>query len=368
MNFFYPNYLWYILLIIPYTAILPFYYRKQLEVLHLLCRHNLNDEMLQAYRHYFNLLAFFAGLFVLSIILALAQPAWGYNNRVEPQVKNLQIVFALDISRSMLARDVTPNRLQRAIELLGELHEIFQNDELGLVVFKGRAQTLIPLSRDRLVFPSVFPQLNTDILQSPGSNLAAAVRESIKLFDHKSNSSQVIILLSDGESISGDLNYAQQRLDDWDGTLISIGVGTREGSEIFDQQDKLVTDYHGLPVHSRLCDDVLKDLSHHTFGKYYHIQELNLTQDLQNQLAPLTRGNHILQYSLLGRYQLCICLSLLSFLAIAILKRFGFTGFYHFLKTQRLLLRQQNHQSTMVTDRDVSLHKIGLDNQSWRSL
>ncbi|MEM9423980.1 MAG: VWA domain-containing protein, partial [Spirochaetota bacterium] len=325
----------YILLLLPCALLLPLYYRRQLEVFHLLCRHNLSGEMRVFYRRYFFLLAFFAILFVLSIFLALAKPLWGYNSKVGPQVKNLQIVFVLDISRSMLARDVAPSRLKRAVGLLGELYEIFQDDELGLVVFKGRPQTLIPLSRDRLVFPSLFPQLDSEILQTPGSNIAAAVTEGIKLFDNKSNASQIIILLSDGESLSGEPDHVRDRLDNWDGTLISIGVGTKEGAELFHEDGNLITDYYGLPIHSRLQDAFLKDLSRRTLGKYYRIQELNLAQKLQNELAPLTRGERILEYNLQARYQIFVCVALLSFLGFALLKRFGFMGFYQFIQSRK---------------------------------
>ena len=349
MSFLYPKYLWYSLFVLPYIAFLPFYYRKQLDVLHLLFRHDLNDEMRQIYRRYFTFLSLFAALFVLSVILALAKPLWGYNSQVESQAKGLQIVFVLDISRSMLARDVAPSRLKRAVELLGELYEIFQGDELGLIVFKGRPQTLVPLSHDKLVFPSLFPQLDSKILQAPGSNIAAAVTEGIKLFDNKSNSSQVIILLSDGESLSGELKYLQQGLDHWDGTLMSIGVGTKEGAELFDQEGNLITNYHGLPVQSQLQDDLLKDLSRRTLGKYYRIQELSLAQKLQNELAPLTRGNYILQYNFRDRYQLFISLALLNFLAIALLKRFGFIGFYQFFKSQESLLQRSQRKSNLQT-------------------
>ncbi|WGK69839.1 VWA domain-containing protein [Candidatus Haliotispira prima] len=346
MSFLYPEYLWYSLFLLPYLAVLPLYYRKQLDVLHLLCRSNLNAKMRASYRKYFTLLATFFALFILFLVLALAKPLWGYNRKAEPRAKGLQIVFVLDISRSMLARDVVPSRLSRAIGLLGELHEIFEGDELGLVVFKGRAQTLVPLSHDRLVFPSLFPQLDTEILQTPGSNLAAALEEGITQFDNRSNTSQVIILLSDGESLSGDPSYIRQRLDNWDGTLMTIGVGTKEGAELLDQDDNIITNYHGLPVRSQLQEDVLLDLSHRTFGKYYPIQELSLGRKLQNELAPLTRGNHILKYNLRDRYQIFITLALFCFLIVATLKRFGFMGFYQFSKSEGLsVLRHGNPNS-----------------------
>ncbi len=356
MSFLYPVYLWYSLLLLPYLVLLPFYYRRQLAVLELLCRRNLNAEMRRAYRRYFSLLASLTALLVLSLILALAKPLWGYNSRVASQTRKLQIVFALDISRSMLARDVAPSRLQRAVELLGELYEIFQNEELGLLVFKGRAQTLVPLSHDRLVFPSLFHQLDTKILQSPGSNLAAALSEGMELFDpenNKSNASRVIILLSDGETLSGNLNSVRQHLDDWDGTLISIGVGSTEGSELLDQDGNIITNSYGLPVHSHLQDAVLRDLSRRTLGKYYRIQELNLAQKLQNELTPLARGDHILQYNLRDRYQIFIVLALLCLVLLAILKRFSFIGFYQFSKSQSMnFLLQEERGGVLPGDPD----------------
>ncbi len=341
MSFLYPNYLWYCLFLLPYLILLPRYYRKQLEVLQLFGQRNLSSKMYQIYHRYFFLLSFFFALLILSVILALAKPLWGYNNQVEPQVKNLQIVFVLDISRSMLARDIVPSRLKRSVKFLSELYEIFQNDELGLVVFKGRPQILVPLSHDKLVFPSLFPQLDSDILQTPGSNVANAVVEATRLFDNKSNSSQIIILLSDGEALSGELSYALECLDEWNGTLMSIGVGTKEGAELFDLDGNLITNYYGLPIHSELQDKILKNLSRRTFGKYYHIQELSLAQKLQNELAPLTRADHILQYNLRDRYQLFISLALFCFLAIAVLKRLGFTGFYQCMQAQSQTLQEQ---------------------------
>ena len=352
MNFLYPQYLWYAMFLLPYLMVLPYYYRRQLSVLHLLCSHSFNEAMRHAYLRYFTLLASFAALFVLSLILALAKPLWGRSDRVEIKRQNFQIVFLLDISRSMLARDVTPSRFKRAVTLLSELYEMFRNNELGLVVFKGSPQTLVPLSQDQLVFPTLFSQLDTDILQTPGSNVAAAIEEGMELFDEKSHSSRIMILLSDGESLSGDFGLVQKRLRAWNGTLISIGIGTKKGTELLDQEGNIITNYQGLPVYSRLEDAILKDLSGRTFGKYYHIQELNLVQKLQRELAPLSYGHRILQYDLRDRYQFFVALSLLSFLILALLKRFGFMGYYRLVHSQESFLktgRDTTSQPTAVT-------------------
>ena len=328
MSFLYPGYLWYALFLLPALALLPVYYRAQRNVLLLLLRDRLAGPVIWAYRRYFLLLCGLALLFVLCLILALAKPLWGYNNQAPIRSRNLQILFVLDISRSMLARDVAPARLVRSIELLGELYEGFPDAELGLIVFKGRAQTLVPLSFERLIFPSLFLQLDTDIVQNPGSNLALALKEAIGQFPQKSNAAQAIILFSDGESLSGNLKEVFPLLERWGGTLMSVGAGTSAGAELLDAQGDLILDYNGLPVRSRLEDGVLKSLSRRTLGKYYRIQELNLAQKLRSELAPLSDGRYILSYNLRDRYQLFVVLALFCLLLLCALKRIGFMGFY----------------------------------------
>ena len=344
MSFLYPGYLWYALLLVPVLALLPFYYRAQRNVLLLLLRARLTESVVGAYRQYFVLLSSLALLFVLCLILALAKPLWGYHNRAPSRSISLQILFVLDISRSMLARDVVPTRLARSVELLGELYEGFPDAELGLIVFKGRAQTLVPLSRERLIFPSLFLQLDTDIVQNPGSNLAAALKEAIGQFPHqfqqKGHSAQAMILLSDGEAIGGDLREVLPQLERWGGTVMSIGAGTSTGAELLDEQGSLLLDYNGLPVRSRLEDAALKNISRRTLGKYYRIQELNLAQKLQSELKPLSDGGYILSYNLRDRYQLFVIVGLLCLVLLCVLKRIGFMGFYQFVSGLERPLRE----------------------------
>ena len=97
MNFLYPGYLWYALLLVPALALLPFYYRAQRNVLLLLLSTRLAGPVVWVYRWYFVWLSGLALLFVLLLILALAKPLWGYHNRAPSRSRNLQILFVLDI-------------------------------------------------------------------------------------------------------------------------------------------------------------------------------------------------------------------------------------------------------------------------------
>ena len=174
------------------------------------------------------------GLWVLAVLLlfvAVARPQMGYEWR-EVKRKGIDIVFAVDTSRSMLAEDLTPSRLERArlgiIDFVGRL----EGDRVGLIPFAGSAFALCPLTLDYQAFRESLDVLDTDLIPRQGTDLASAIKEAERLFDENGNNHRVLVMLTDGEDLQGDVIDAAKAAAKKGMAIYTVGVGSPEGATI----------------------------------------------------------------------------------------------------------------------------------------
>jgi Ca-activated chloride channel family protein len=205
------------------------------------------------------------------VAVALARPAWGY--RLEPQRSDgLDIVFAVDTSKSMLAEDLRPNRLTRARLAVEHLLERLEGDRVGLVAFAGDAFLQTPLTADRPAIRRSLAELDAQLIPVGGTNLDSAIHVADRAFGEGPENRKVLVMLTDGEELSGSGLSAARAAQEHGVTIFTLGVGTAEGELLSIPNAKgereLVHDENGEPVRSRLDEAGLRAIASATGGAY----------------------------------------------------------------------------------------------------
>ena len=220
-----------------------------------------------------------AALFALGIsaaLLALARPQWGYKWEEQIQ-KGVDIIFAVDTSKSMMAEDVKPNRLERAKLAINDVVERLGGDRIGLVAFSGQAFLQCPITLDYDAFKMSLDALDTNIIQRGGTNIAAAIDEAQSAFSSSKNQ-KILILISDGEELEqSGVSKAEQAARGNGLKIYTLGVGGANGEPIpvRDERGKVdfLRDESGKLVSSRLNEDLLKKVAAATGGIYANISD-----------------------------------------------------------------------------------------------
>lgn len=159
--------------------------------------------------------------------LALARPQYGFK-WIEVKRKGIDILFAVDTSKSMLAEDVRPNRLRRAKLAIMDFVSQLEGDRVGLMPFAGSAFLMCPLTIDYAAFESTLEALDTTIIPRGGTDLAAAITEAEAVLSNEANH-KILVFITDGENLEGDAVGAAQAAAEKGMTIYTVGVGTREG-------------------------------------------------------------------------------------------------------------------------------------------
>ncbi len=207
-------------------------------------------------------------LALAAAIVALARPQWGFRWE-EVKQRGLSIIVALDTSKSMLAQDIKPNRLQQAKWGVRDLVKELRGDRIGLVAFAGDAFLQCPATIDYAAFLMMLDDIYAGIVPVGGTDLFMALEESVESFEksEESQADKVIILISDGEGHTGDPLALLPRLKEEKIRVFAIGVGTREG-ELIQTAEGFVKDEKGNVVKSSLNEGMLERLALETGGFY----------------------------------------------------------------------------------------------------
>ena len=216
------------------------------------------------------------GLTIIGItflILGLARPQWGV---VEKDVKRLgtDIIIALDTSKSMLAEDFAPNRLEKAKQEIRNLLGKLQGDRIGLVAFAGTSFVQCPLTLDYTAAELFLDEIDSEIIPVPGTAIGEAIKTAKDAFVQEEQKYKVLILVTDGEDHGGDPVKAAEEAAKSGIKIFTIGIGTREGEPVpeFNEKGEKVgykKDRNGNSVFSKLDDLTLQKISLETDGKYY---------------------------------------------------------------------------------------------------
>ena len=208
------------------------------------------------------------------LAVALAQPRYGFTLE-ESKRKGRDVLIAIDTSRSMLATDVKPNRLERAKFAAQDLIHTLQGDRLGLIAFAGSSFLQAPLTVDYSAVLASLGELDTSIIPLGGTNLAEAIRAAVEAFGKGESDRRVLIIFTDGEDLSADAVEAAKRAA---GSLhiFTVGVGSADGSLIPVPAEGGGTEFvkgpDGQFVKSRLDEKTLTAVAQAAGGFYTHLQ------------------------------------------------------------------------------------------------
>lgn len=210
-------------------------------------------------------------------LTALAQPRWGYTYE-DAKRKGLDLILAVDTSRSMLSNDVLPNRLQRVKLATQDLINELQGDRVGLVAFAGRAFLQAPLTIDYDAAVEAINDLDTGTIPEGGTNISDAIELAARTFGKSAIGNRAVIVLTDGEELSGDALKTAKAAADAGVRIFTVGVGTPEGSliPIGNGQgggNAFVKDSKGQVVKSKLDEKRLKEIAESTGGFYLHLED-----------------------------------------------------------------------------------------------
>lgn len=263
-------------------------------------------------------------------IVALARPQWGFEWQ-EIKRKGLDILIALDTSRSMLTQDVKPNRLERSKLAVRDLMKKIKGDRLGLIAFAGDAFLVCPLTTDYQGFLLSLEDVDTRTIPRGGTNIAVAIEEAIREYDDTPAKYKAVIILTDGENLEGDPMPAARRAKEKGIKIYTVGVGTQEGELVKVQNEEeeweFLKDKDGNFVKSRLNEKILQDIALTTGGIYVRSSGAEFGLDLiyERELAGL-EGRDIksrMEKKYFERFQipLAIALALLLLESWALVRR-----------------------------------------------
>ena len=223
-------------------------------------------------------------------IVALAHPQWGV---IEEQVfdQSREVLIAVDLSKSMLAQDVKPSRLDRSKLLIQSLLDGLKGERVGLVVFAGTAFLQSPLSSDYEILREFLPAMGPDYLPEGGTNYRSLLDTAIQAFG-TSTADRYLIILSDGEATDEDWKPLVEQLKAKGIRVIGLGVGTAQGSFIPDAGGGFVKDERGAVVLARLNSSTLQELAQVTGGAYSDASSwIDLSALLKKTVEAGTKGD-----------------------------------------------------------------------------
>ncbi len=209
-------------------------------------------------------------LSLTALMLAVAGPRWG-TERVAPLPVGQEVVFALDVSRSMLATDVEPSRLERAKLAIRQILATLPTAESGLAIFAGEAALVVPLTRDAAAIDLYLSSVGPDWVSDPSTDLGRALGSALDAFPPDNVPGRTVVLLSDGEDHSGGLESVTRAARGRGIEINVIGIGTEDGARIPIGANRWVGD-RGQPVISRLDREKLQRVADETGGRFVALE------------------------------------------------------------------------------------------------
>lgn len=218
---------------------------------------------------------------VTLIILGLARPQFGSKLK-EVSREGIEIMFAVDVSNSMLAQDFEPNRLERTKYAINRLLESLQEDKVGLIVFAGDAYVQLPITSDYVAARNFTNQISPNMVSRQGTAIGAAIDLAANSFSSDSEGSRVVILVSDGENHEDDALGAARRAAEKGIKIFCIGIGTTEGVPV-SINGEFIKDNEGNMVVTKLDEKILEEIALSTDGAYIRAsnQSLGLTEIIE---------------------------------------------------------------------------------------
>ncbi len=226
----------------------------------------------------------FLVLFVVFAVLAASGITWGRRS-IEEDRQGLDVVAAVDVSRSMLAEDLRPSRLERSRELLRSMVQDLPDARFAVVVFTGKAFTLVPMTEDRPAIESFISSMGPGLTSAGGSNLEAGVREALGAFPEGSDRNRAIVLITDGEALSGSAIRVAEDARSEGIPIFGVSAGTTEGTTVTLASGDILSDEQGNPVITAAQPEVVEELASVSRGMSFSMAEADVFSGLVRGLG-----------------------------------------------------------------------------------
>lgn len=316
---------WYLLLLLllPLLGILMISYLKWTsQKKNIFAEARFQDQLFEKKSKYSKAIPFFYLLATLFLVMSIVDLISG-SEEVKTKQKMNNVIFLLDVSNSMNAQDVMPNRLDQAKNIIINTMENMKNDKVGIVVFAGEASSIMPLTTDFQAAETYLGGVETNIVKTQGTDYLKAMQTVADKFKNIPKGARKVVLLSDGEDNEGNEKSAVKVAKNEGIFVITVGIGTEEGAPIpeylFGQLMGYKTDRSGQTVISKRENDALKNIANQTDGTYVDGNILeNATSQIIDGLSKSTSASESIIKSKNGihYYQYFLGVSLFFFLLI----------------------------------------------------
>ncbi len=265
---------------------------------------------------------FYLGLVL--VVIAMARPQWGEIQR-DLRKRSREVIIAMDLSKSMLAEDIKPNRLERAKIVVGSLLDSLAGESVGLIVFAGTAFLQSPMSPDYQILRGFLKDLNPSFVPQGGTNYEAMIATALDSFEQSDGmADRFLIVISDGESLDSSWQESIEEMKEQNVKAICLGFGTTQGGLIPDGSGGYHKDEQGAVVLTKLEAKTLQALASQSNGVY---QEANVWVDLAQLIEDTVKKGKAgetgttSQVFRVERYQYFLCPGLL-FLLVSLYREF----------------------------------------------
>ncbi len=225
-------------------------------------------------------------LCILFLIFGLVNPKIGTELETVKR-EGVDIVFVVDVSKSMLAEDIAPNRLEKSKRLVSAIINQLVSDRVGIIAYAAQAIPQLPITTDYGAAKMFLQSLNTDMLSSQGTAVDSALDLSRTYFNDQDQTNRVVFLISDGEDHSDEAEKAAMRANEFGVKIFTFGVGTESGAPIPIKRNGIVETYkkdlEGNVVITKRNPDILKVISKVSNGVYYDGNDTDLVLDFVEQ-------------------------------------------------------------------------------------
>lgn len=324
MNWYLGNY-WYLLLLLllPLLGIVLLNYVKwKNRKKNVFAEARFQDELFEKKSGFSKILPLLYLIATLFLILSIVDLLSG-SEEVKSKQKMNNVIFLLDVSNSMNAQDVEPNRLDEAKNIMVQTMNKMRNDKVGIVVFAGEASSIMPLTTDFTAAETYIGGIETNVMKIQGTDFLNGMRTVADKFKNVAKGSRKVVLLSDGEDNEGNEKAAIKLANKEGISVISVGIGSEEGAPIpeyvFGQLMGYKTDVSGQTVISKRQIRALQNIANETSGTYVDGNNLdNATSQIIDGLRKtstssesIVKSNNAIHY-----YQYFLAVSIFFFLII----------------------------------------------------
>ena len=226
------------------------------------------------------------------IVVALARPQFG-SKKETVTTRGVEVVVALDISNSMLADDIAPNRLEKAKRLISRIINRAGENKVALVVFAGEAFVQLPITDDFISAKMFLESITPSLIARQGTDIGAAIDLSAKSFTANEKIGKAIIIITDGENHEGGAEEAAMRAAEKGINIYMLGIGTEKGGRIpVDGKNEFMRDSEGFVVVSKLNEEMAGNIAKAGKGTYVRVDNTNNAQTIiENELDKLQKDD-----------------------------------------------------------------------------